>query len=111
MTEIAAPTSALPEFVDLVCADSALLHAEFEAIVAANFPTPPPADGLRRGGSGPPMRIPAGLTWPGVMYRNARDIAYGIKGMRRERSPPALMFCPCPAISTAVTEWSEGQVM
>jgi hypothetical protein len=90
MPETTAPTSAVPEFVDLVCADLALLHAEFEAIVAANFLTPPPIDRLPRGESGPPMRVPAGLAWLGVNYRDAGDTAHAINAAHRQRSPPVL---------------------
>jgi hypothetical protein len=31
------------QFLDLVCADDELLRAEFDAIIAAEWPTPPPA--------------------------------------------------------------------
>jgi hypothetical protein len=89
MPKMTAPTSAAPEFVDLVCADSAFVQAEFEAIVAANFPAPPPGDQSPRGGSGPPMEVPASQAWPRVHHHDAGSPAHAIKALRRQRSPPA----------------------
>jgi hypothetical protein len=88
MPEMTAPALAAPEFVDLVCADSALLHAEFEAIVAANFPTPPPVDRPPRGEFDPPVRVPARLAWPDVDYRDNGNAAHTINPVCRQRSPP-----------------------
>lgn len=90
MPETTRPISAAPEFVELVCADPALLHAEFEAIVAANFPTPPPGDRLPRGESGAPTRVPVGPARPSVDHRGAGDTAYATSSLRRQRSPPPL---------------------
>jgi hypothetical protein len=92
MPETTPPTSAAPEFVDLVCADLALLHAEFDAIVAANFPSPPPDDRLPHGETSPPIRAPAGLTGPGVNYRGSGKAGRAMTSLRRERSPPARKF-------------------
>jgi hypothetical protein len=90
MPETTRPTSAAPEFVELVCADQALLDAEFEAIVAANFPSSPPGGRLPRGESGAPTRVPVGLTRPGVDHRSAGATAHATNSPRRQRSPPHL---------------------
>ena len=111
MPETTAPTSAAPEFVDVVCADLALLHAEFEAIMAANFLTPPPADRLPHGESGPPMRVPAGLAWLGANYRDAGNTAHAINAVRRQRSPPVLTLPFAVQSERTVTGRAERQVM
>jgi hypothetical protein len=90
MPEATRSTSAAPEFVELVCADLVLLHAEFEAIVAANFPTPPPGERPPRGESGAPTRFPAGLARPDVDYRDGGGTTYVMSTPRRQRSPPPL---------------------
>ena len=90
MPEMTTPTSAAGEFVDLICADVALLHAEFEAIMAANFPPPPPVDRLSLSKSGPPMRVPADLAWPHMKYWDAGETTHAINVVHRQRSPPAL---------------------
>ena len=40
-----------PRFVDVVCADYELLHAEFDAIIAANFPDAAGCEQRRRPGT------------------------------------------------------------
>ncbi len=76
------------EFLDLVCSDEELLRAEFEAIVAAEWPMPP----MR-----PPRPSPAGrppsprrVTWwadtSGRLVSRPRHP--GIGGWGRQRSPP-----------------------
>ncbi len=92
MPETTRPTSAAPEFMELICADPALLDAEFEAIVAANFPPPPPGDRLPSRESGAPTRVPASLARPGVDYPDAGDTAHAISTPRRQRSPPHPRF-------------------
>jgi hypothetical protein len=81
------PTTAAPEFMELVCADQDLLLAEFEAIVAANFPPSPPGDQLVGGKSGA-FKIPDSFGWPGVNDRATRNSGYAISSLRRQRSPP-----------------------
>ena len=90
MPETTRPTSSASKFVDLVCADPVLLQAEFEAIVAANFPTPPPGERPPRGESGAPTRGPVGLARPGVDYRDSGGAAHVMSTPRRQRSPPPL---------------------
>ena len=90
MPETTRPTSAAAEFAELVCADPVLLHAEFEAIVAANFPTPPLGERPPRGESGAPTRVPAGLARPGVDYLDVGGTAHAMSTLRRQRSPPPL---------------------
>jgi hypothetical protein len=88
MPKMTAPTSAALEFVDVVYADRAWLQAEFEAIVAANFPNPPPGDRSRSGGSAPAIGIPARRSWSGVGHHDPGSLTYAIEGLRRQRSPP-----------------------
>ncbi|SRR5581483_8814934 len=97
MPDMTPPTSAAPEFVDLVCADQALLHAEFEAIVAANFTPSPPGDRLPGGGSGAFKKVPTSFGWPVVINRATRNPRRAISTLRRQRSPPV------PALRTGLT--------
>jgi hypothetical protein len=77
------------EFADLWCDDAELLRAEFDAIVAAEWPAPPPIPAPRRphryrpGGSPSPMRPCAGRMTTPILGR-AERIVTG----ERERSPP-----------------------
>ena len=75
-------------FVELVCADEDLLRAEFDAIVAEEWPSPPPAE---------PVRGPDGQPAPRRAWRRdeARRVAVrrrpsgpGVGGWARQRSPP-----------------------
>ena len=97
-----APVATLPvdtpsRFAELVCADPELLRAEFEALIAANYP---PGDGYRR--SDPPRRkrppridrarpAPRAISssrpriLPGPGARTSRT---GADGAPRERGPP-----------------------
>jgi hypothetical protein len=92
MPEMTRPTSAAPEFVEIVCADREMLDAEFKAIVAANFSTPPPGARLLPGESSAPARVPGGSARTGVDCRDAIEHAYVINAPRRQRSPPALLI-------------------
>jgi hypothetical protein len=81
-------------FADLVYADPDWLRAEFDAIVAANFGTPPPRRRLpsRPGSSGPATAPVAGhpLTEP----IPPRETAPSAHGERRQRSPPVCVRVP-----------------
>lgn len=76
------------QFLDLICSDAELLAAEFDAIVAAEWPSPP-ADrhgrgaGGRRPGSGPARRAAEPVRGPVAQPRHP-----GIGGWARQRSPP-----------------------
>jgi hypothetical protein len=86
-TPTSGDTTARPvdaEFLDLICSDADLLAAEFEAIVAAEWPTPPAdrpgpraAGGHPRSAAANPVRSPV----PRPQHR-------GIDGWARQRSPP-----------------------
>jgi hypothetical protein len=76
------------QFFDLVCGDADLLAAEFDAIVAAEWPTPP-VDSFRRraareGAVSGAGRHPAGPADASV----ARPRQPGTGGWARQRSPP-----------------------
>jgi len=74
------PTRGVDEqFVDLICADQDLIRSEFDAIVAAEWPTPPPTR---------PRRIPQVERRP----RSARRLP-PVPVMTRPKDPG------CPAIS------------
>jgi hypothetical protein len=85
-----APTAAPPaerEFIDLVCQDEQLLRAEFDALIAASWPTPP-----RPVPPAPPQR-PAPLE-PGRSALTADDRPTPTRHVpdadrwRRQRGPP-----------------------
>lgn len=87
MRDPAAGESVADEFLDIVCSDEELLAAEFEAIIAANWPAPPEAvsassaASLRRRGRAPSRT--AGSRHPGG---NGAD---AVPARPHERSPPA----------------------
>jgi len=68
------------QFVDLICGDAELVAAEFDAIIAAEWPTPP-VDGHAGGGQ---TRCIAGAVRGPV----CRPRHPGIAGWARQRSPP-----------------------
>jgi hypothetical protein len=75
------------EFVDLMCADEDLLRAEFDAIIAAEYPDPPPSspsDLCRRAGARyvRPARRPAPHNLPLPRQVPATEC------VTRQRSPP-----------------------
>ena len=61
---IVATTDAAVAFADLTCADAELLHGEFDAIIAANFPA----------GSGQRTRLPPRRPRPAVADRPRRPV-------------------------------------
>jgi len=75
-------------FVELICADEALLRAEFDAIIAAEWPSPPPdepdqgADAER--GPRKARRHPAAS----VATRSSRSGNRVIRWWTHQRSPP-----------------------
>jgi hypothetical protein len=97
MTEIVSatlPVAASPvrasqeeEFLALLCADEQLVRAEFDAIIAAGWPAPPPGPGSRMPARGGPPARPR-RRFPD-RSRQCRVRHPGAGGWRRQRSPPA----------------------
>ncbi|WP_158885844.1 hypothetical protein [Amycolatopsis anabasis] len=88
MPETMRDTVATQTFAELVCQDPAWLRAEFDAIVAANFPASPPGDGH-------PPRVaprPHGSPAPAGIHPGVRPIGESALPARRQsvrqRSPP-----------------------
>jgi hypothetical protein len=82
----------LAGFADLVCRDEEWLRAEFDAIVAAEWGTPPPVPPPAppgpddRPGAGPAWPIG---DWPEPGPRPPADLAaISLAGRFRQRSPP-----------------------
>jgi hypothetical protein len=76
------------QFLELLCADEDLLRAEFDAIIAAEWPGPPPAEpnGGRRSQPRPrSTRRRARARTAGLPSRPRHP---GIGGWTRQRSPP-----------------------
>lgn len=77
------------EFLAIVCSDEDLLRAEFDAIVAAEWPSPPPVE--------PDLGADAGRRLRRVRHRSQAASAVppsrprhpGIGGWTRQRSPPS----------------------
>lgn len=91
-------------FADLVCADPAWLRAEFDAIIAASFPTvPPPHDEAPCQGSPGRATGPA----PGLPDHTAepRPQARVRERWMRQRSPPRTH------VAVSITQVNERQVM
>lgn len=81
-------------FCDLLCSDAELLRAEFDAIIAAEWPDPPPPETRRQ-----PARRGPGPEHPGNRSANplTRPDQYrplGRDAWRRQRSPPAVNSLP-----------------
>jgi len=76
------------QFFDLICNDVELIAAEFDAIIAAEWPTPPPSAPGHRTAGRPPT---GGTARRGIARgggRSSRPRHPGIGGWARERSPP-----------------------
>jgi hypothetical protein len=89
-------TAEAEEFLGLVCSDAELLRAEFDAIIAAGWPSPPPADPACRTAVEPP----AGGTPRWVARgdgRLGRPVLPGTSWQARQRSPPARAVRKKPA--------------
>lgn len=75
------------QFVDLLCTDQGLLDAEFDAIIAAEWPDPPTTQ-ARREAVGPPG-LPTARRPADRAYSPApRPRPPGVGGWARQRSPP-----------------------
>ncbi|WP_412747452.1 hypothetical protein [Krasilnikovia sp. M28-CT-15] len=84
---IGIPPGATPvedAFIDLVCADDDLVRGEFDALIAASWPTPPAVPPV------PPRPVP----WPSGLVRLLGEAARRLMGhvpdteRRRQRAPP-----------------------
>jgi hypothetical protein len=85
-TASATATAVTDEFFALICADEQLLQAEFDAIIAAGWPTPPrrpkpatPRPPGRSNGRQQPNESPLD-NWP--------DQLTNLDAFNRQRSPP-----------------------
>jgi hypothetical protein len=76
------------QFLDLICNDADLLTAEFDAIIAAEWPNPP----VNPPGRGPTGRQPTRPAARRLMTRVRRTVSRprhpGTGGWARQRSPP-----------------------
>jgi hypothetical protein len=84
-----APPSADEEFLELLCADQALLRAEFDAIIAAEWPNPPPADPDHGAGASRRPNRPRQRRETSVAGLRNQPRHPGIGRWTRQRSPPA----------------------
>jgi len=76
------------QFLELVCSDEELLRAEFDAIIAAEWPTPPNHSPRQHPAGQPPT--PRGRPWwPALGGRLTSRLRHpGLGGWARQRSPP-----------------------
>lgn len=84
----ALPPSVDEEFLQLLCAEEELLRAEFDAIIAAEWPSPPPTEPARGAGGQrrphhPRLRCGDSVAAPPNQPRRP-----GIGGWAGQRSPP-----------------------
>ena len=75
--------------IDLICHDPDLLAAEFDAIIAVEWPTPPVDSRRHASASGRPDTGPAGVYGDG-RGPASRPRHPGVGGWARQRSPPRL---------------------
>ena len=76
------------QFLDLICADAELLAAEFDAIIAAEWPEPPPDRPARGAAGGHPGSGAARRAADPVRGPVSRPRRPGTGGSARQRSPP-----------------------
>ena len=76
------------EFLSLVYSDSEFIRAEFDAIIAAGWPDPPPAPPVPRGVAGPPVGSSAPSTLAYATRHDAPPTMPGVSRQVRQRSPP-----------------------
>jgi hypothetical protein len=77
------------QFLELLCADEDLLRAEFDAIIAAEWPSPPPAEPDRGADAERRPRRARHRREASVAAPPSRPRHPGIGGWTRQRSPPA----------------------
>jgi len=85
---VAGDRSTEQQFLDLLLADEELLRAEFDAIIAAEWPGPPPNLPHRRVGGEPGPREERRHPAPATAARGVGRRSRG-EGSARQRSPPA----------------------
>jgi hypothetical protein len=76
------------QFLDLICSDTDLLTAEFEAIIATAWPSPPASGAAYGGADGRPAGRP-GRFADRPRALTARPRHPGVGGWMRQRSPPS----------------------
>jgi len=76
------------QFMQMICNDEELLVAEFEAIIAAEWPAPPAHQGEPKATSGLAARQGRYLIAPFVGGPVSRPGHPGVDGWARQRSPP-----------------------
>jgi len=76
------------QFLELLCADEDLVRAEFDAIIAAEWPSPPPAEPDRGADAGRRPRPARPRREASVAAQPSRPRHPGIGGWTRQRSPP-----------------------
>src|SRR5438309_1929527 len=80
-------------FLDVICDDPDLLRAEFDAIVAGEWPEPPVPTPRREPAYGRPRRGGRGMRWRAARIgAEMRD--FGGQTWRRQRSPPPVGAAP-----------------
>ena len=77
------------QLLDLICSDADLLAAEFDAIIAAEWPTPPAGSRGHGGAGGHPRGRATRRAAGAVRGLVSRPRHPGIGGWVRQRSPPA----------------------
>jgi hypothetical protein len=83
-----APPRTAEEFIELLCADEELLRAEFDAIIAAEWPGPPPADPDHGAGASRRPHRARQRRETSVAGLPNQPRHPGIGGWTRQRSPP-----------------------
>jgi hypothetical protein len=76
------------QFFDLICDDADLLAAEFDAIIAAEWSTPPANPGARGAAGGHPGSGTSRRAADPVRDLVSRPRHPGVGGWARQRSPP-----------------------
>ncbi len=77
------------QHLELLCADEDLVRAEFDAIITAQWPGPPPAEPDRGADAEPDPRRVQHRPETGDALPPSRPRHPGIGGWTRQRSPPA----------------------
>jgi len=76
------------QFLDLICSDQDLLAAEFDAIIAAEWPVPPVSLPRREAAGRKPERGRSGRWRSAARAHPEQKDPLGGEAWRRQRSPP-----------------------